>query len=558
MSGTVASDVDALSAEIDAILSSKQLAKSPALVALLEYLRDRYPDKSSDPTTEYAIAQDLMGHGASFDPKTDPNVRVRVRRLRDALAEYYKGRSGGVMISIPSRSYDLELGELRSKPFYAQHIRIALGAVAAVSATFLLISFAVWKFSADPPAIYPLIKILPIQNLTGDADNDIFEDGLQRQLGSDIQRFGRVRVFIASPPERDISGADFTLRASILQLDDEIDLAFRLERGNDYGLIYGNRIKGSILGENYYDGIANISEEISGQIAGQGGPVSERHQPPAIMKAGLLEFGGVGTDVFQCIILGDRFFDNYEVKRFLEAYRCFESVLPKIGDDPVSLASWGTLLYHTVPEFNLMQTDQLPPAIRNEAQDILAMATTNAKRFPQSAEAFLLLGAVQNSLGMLRQAEVTLRQSIGLNPARATTHAALAYVSLSGERFEEATEMAEEAIRLSAEPQGYIYLPIFLSALVLDQELQAIEAGTAYAYRRKGNGAIAVNLIIARLTNDESVIEHLSPVVAAMPDPLSGFGGIVRGQRTREALQEVLPEVDFEKIFQQQIGTPPI
>lgn len=563
--GPEADDIAAVSAEIDAILSSEQFHRSPALADLLAYLGGRFAGKAADPTSEYAIAQDLLNRGAEFDPKADTAVRVRIRRLREALAAYYDDGTGPVALSIPGRSYDLELvrrGEavpppqppsqpppsgrrsvariLRSRPGL---LSLAAVALLAVATAFLI---------ADRPVApsYPLIKILPVQNLSGNPGLDIFEAGLQRQLGTDLQKFGRYRVFIASPPKRNVTGADFTLRSSILRLDDQIDLAFRLERGPDNGLVYGGRIHGRILGQSYYDAIAAISRKISGRIAGQGGPLTRDAPQPAAPGASLLGGGsarGVGAEVFRCIVLKDRFFDDYDPRRFVAAYRCFEEVLPRIHSDPVALSSWGTLVLHAVPQFDLMQTDDLPPDIAWTPEAALELARRIVATYPNAAEAYLLLGAVQSAMGSARKAEISLHQSITLNPGDATAYAVMSYLQMSEDHFDRSIAFAEEAIRLSAEPQGYIYLPITISQLVLGNKRAAIDAGNAYAAKLSGPGAVVIRLIVARLTNDQSAIDRLSPEVAGMTNPFSGYASFLRGERTRKALRSVLPEVDLAK-----------
>src|SRR5690349_11298269 len=55
----------------------------------------------------YSIALQVFGRDVSFDPQTDPLVRVEARRLRQALERYYltSGREDPVRISIPKGGY---------------------------------------------------------------------------------------------------------------------------------------------------------------------------------------------------------------------------------------------------------------------------------------------------------------------------------------------------------------------------------------------------------------------------------------------------------------------
>jgi serine/threonine-protein kinase len=60
----------------------------------------------SDQLKEYVIGVQVFGKEESFDPRTDPIVRVQARRLRARLVRYYRPwRSGGrLKISPPTIS----------------------------------------------------------------------------------------------------------------------------------------------------------------------------------------------------------------------------------------------------------------------------------------------------------------------------------------------------------------------------------------------------------------------------------------------------------------------
>ena len=543
-------DQETLSQEVDAILASAQFRKSPALSSLLEFLRDRYPLRLAEPTTEYLIAQDLLGRGEDFDPQTDPIVRVRVRRLREALANFYGSQERDACLTIPARSYDLDLEcEDLPEPRLWDLWSWRRAAVAVAMVVVVIAAVGVKVLRTEDQGEYPLVKILPMQNLTGEAEVDLLEDGLRRQLGSDLQKFGRYRVFIASNSEPDIGEADFTLRGSILAIEPGIDLTYRLERGDDSTLVYGDRLTGPVLGQNYYEAISTISREISAQIGGQGGPLlRQQSSETEPMRAGLLNFGGVEADVFRCIVLEELFFDNYDPEVFVDAYRCFQSVLTDIHSDPVALTSWGTLVFHAVPEFGLMDTGALPPDIEWSAGVALDLARTIAARFPNSAEAMLLLGSVQNAMGRREAAQISLQQAISLNPGNYTAYAVLSYLTMTEEDFDEALALAYEAVHLSAVPQGYIYLPIFMASLVNGDTREAVMSGRAYAGQRTDDFPNVVRLIVARLEGDREAEARLSALVAAMEKPFGNAGLFVRGPKLRETLRGYLPEVDFDAV----------
>ena len=543
---------DELSDEVARLLASDRFAKSSVLSNLLTFLHERRIAAPGEVTTEYLIAQDLLDRGADFDPKVDPIVRVRIRRLREALEAYYADHPGPVRVTIPPRSYDLKL-EIEEKRHSDPRTLAAIGGSLLAALATIAIGIAAYSYFLRPIKDgYPVIKIFSVQNLTGDESLDIFQFGLQRQLGSDLQKFGKFRVLIMSDNSLDLD-ADYTLRSNLLALGDELDLSIRLETASDETLVYGDRFRGPVFGQDYYETIRAISRTITGQIAGQGGPMMRQEDAEdtqgELTQASLLPRIGVGRDVFRCIVLKDRFFDDYDPEAFRRAYRCFEQVLPNIGDDPIALTSWGTLIFHAVPEFNLMRTEALSPDMLWREDTVADAARSIAERFPHSPDAFLLLGSVQNARGQLQEAEISLRQAVELNPGNSTGHAVLSYLYLSQEKFASSIASAEEAIRLSADPQSFIHLPIVISALVLGDDDRAIEAGKAYVAKRTGNGATAIRLIVARLENDRAEIARLTPLVQDMDAPMELYSLFLRGEQTREAIRETLPEAD--------LGEPP-
>src|SRR5438094_3633342 len=61
----------------------------------------------SDQLKEYVIGVQVFGKEDSFDPRTDPIVRVQARRLRTRLVRYYReeGANDDVVIDLPKGGY---------------------------------------------------------------------------------------------------------------------------------------------------------------------------------------------------------------------------------------------------------------------------------------------------------------------------------------------------------------------------------------------------------------------------------------------------------------------
>jgi hypothetical protein len=94
-------------AEVARIAGSRQFRASPRLLAFLSYVMERTLAGQCSRIKGYTIAVEALGRDASFDPQSDPIVRVEAGRLRRALARYYahEGRGASVMIALPRGSY---------------------------------------------------------------------------------------------------------------------------------------------------------------------------------------------------------------------------------------------------------------------------------------------------------------------------------------------------------------------------------------------------------------------------------------------------------------------
>ena len=551
-------DSDFLKSELDRVLASDVFRRSPGLSELLGYLADHAVREGSDPVTEYAIAQDVLSRGSGFDPKTDPTVRVRIKRLRGALNRYYADHPDGARLAVPPGGYDLtvlmpegastERGGASAvgratKAGILPGKRVLLAACAALIC-IVLAGVAYTRLTAPAPAIaYPLIEIVPFQNLTGDDGKAIFETGVQRQIASDLQRFGRLRVFQSGATRPDDIAPEYVLRGNILSMDDDIDLSFQLERTSDQAIVYRNRLTGRILGEDYFQAVSEMSRAVSGGIGGRGGAVDALTEAIEMHHGRLLSGDGVSATVLRCVVLEHRFFDDYSPEAMVAARDCFDSLDGAADSDPIARTSLGNLLYHGVPEFDLMETAALPAEYLTTADTVMAIAEETVRAFPGSPEAFLLLGSVQFSMGTLDTANLAIGQSISLNPGSPESHSVLSYLALAQDQPAAALDAGEEALRLSAQPQDFMYFPMILAAIALDDTDRAIALGQAQPNVQRDAPADFIALILSRLTDDEEAAAGHLAALMARADPFEGYSAFIRAPSVQRVMERLTPEL---------------
>lgn len=89
------------------LLASKTFQQVDRLKRFARFIADEVLAGRGADLKEYVIGVQVFGREASFDPRTDPIVRVQARRLRARLERYYReeGHADGVVIELPKGGY---------------------------------------------------------------------------------------------------------------------------------------------------------------------------------------------------------------------------------------------------------------------------------------------------------------------------------------------------------------------------------------------------------------------------------------------------------------------
>jgi hypothetical protein len=93
--------------ELEKILASPVFASSHRLVRFLRFVVEQVLKNEADRLKEYLLGISVFDREESYDPRTDPIVRVEASRLRTKLREYYDtdGRTDPILIELPKGTY---------------------------------------------------------------------------------------------------------------------------------------------------------------------------------------------------------------------------------------------------------------------------------------------------------------------------------------------------------------------------------------------------------------------------------------------------------------------
>ena len=266
---------DLVTRELESILASKTFLNTARLSRFLRYVVERTLQGRVEDLKEYALGLEVFGRNGSYNPRTDPVVRVEARQLRFKLAEYYAGpgQADEIVISLPKGGYAAQFerrvvglpvvgeaaaetaDESRKEPETLPgqprrgRTRKALLAAGCVAASAVVVYCLVARpWDGAPPSI----AVLPFANLSADPANQYFSDGLTDEITDELSHIKTIRVIARSsafqfkgknPDIRDVGrqlNVATVLEGSVERYGDRVKIVAHLERVSDRSYLWSN------------------------------------------------------------------------------------------------------------------------------------------------------------------------------------------------------------------------------------------------------------------------------------------------------------------------------
>lgn len=191
------------------ILASELFQNTQRLSAFLRFIVESALRGQGAQIKEYLIGTEVFGRSHSYDPRTDPVVRVEAGRLRLKLAEYYRtlGRNDPLTIDLPKGGYvpvfllrspddeiqgpnPIEERILPAGPSPWWWGAVVVIAVAAMSTYYF--------YSRAAPVRTASIAVLPFVNVSESPADQYLGDGVAEELTTGLAQLNGLHVVAAT------------------------------------------------------------------------------------------------------------------------------------------------------------------------------------------------------------------------------------------------------------------------------------------------------------------------------------------------------------------------
>jgi TolB-like protein len=439
--------------QLERILTCVQFAPAESARKLLRFVVEETLAGRGARLKEYTLATEVFGRDASFDPKTNPAVRVEASRLRRRLEHYYLtlGRRDPVLIEVPRGTYapvfhphadvlhlEQDLAELRKSPDSDEDAASWIG----------------------PLPGGPSIVVLPFQTLGG--PDSVFGDGITVEIVTALSRFRELHLIGRSTAfrhrgQRDVAqlraelGAEYVLSGSVRRAEDRVRVHAELSSGADGSLVWAEEYERRLSAEAIFE----VQDEIAGRV------VATIAQPHGVIARPEL----VATqrkpperlDAYDCLLL----FYDYAANRSPEGHARMQAALAEeLRENPEVAALWAATSFVHIDTWRFGYNASTS---REEARERGVEAARRAVKLdPLHALGYhaLMLGCF--ACGDLKGFREAGKRCLDLNPNDSDVLADYGLHLTMSDEWASGMLLLKVALSLNPEPADWFWFPFFL------------------------------------------------------------------------------------------------
>jgi TolB-like protein len=493
----------------------------------------------------YAVAVDVFGRPATFDPQVDPIVRVQARRLRTALDAYYldSDPTRRVRIYLPVGRYVPEFEQIDDDPVVETARRSQLresrgrspaaawlseaGVILALVVVVLGLAVVATNTLRSPrqnlampqPPRLLVADFVPVRPDQASAQ----VAGLTIELVTDLELFETIDVgYVGERQRRGADDAAYALSGIVRSEGGQVRVTASLRLGGGDSPLWGDTIT---TPENVIaSSVDDISRGFAEQLGSRRGPL---HEEALSALAEFESLGGLESD-YVCELLFALWRDTQSRSDMLRAAECIKGLLPREPDTARGHAMSAAmaveqLLYDEVPT---AQDHSKWTDIEAELDDAIARA-------PTSGFVWELYGRYLDARGRTLAAENAYLSALQLNPANLDAKAAYGRMLLLGGPSEHGMQLAREAMLGEPAAPPWYHLSLAVQALREGDDVQAL-VQASLVQRADTELASVISTVAARRQNAETALNRsLAQLVEVARFKRFGIMPVVR-QRIRD------------------------
>ena len=394
--------------------------------------------------------------------------------------------------------------------------------VAAVAGLVALL-IAGWVYTLLPKseielASGPRLAVIPFKNLSSDAEDAYFSEGLTQDISTQLSRFSNLFLIASSSLAEYRNGSDcvtirddlqaaYILEGSVRRSEDSLRVTTSLiDAGSCQRIESPGPFDRDLNVANLLDIQLEIATKVVAQIGSADAPLFN-----AKVQSAIRDKAPDSLAAYECVLLSYWFYENFEPERLRRARSCLENSLQT---DPDYSLGWSRLasVYLETRKYDI----DTPP---NWEALSLAAATRALELDPDNANAYYVL-AIRTQMTSQDTAEFTqfADRAVSLNPNDAFVLADLGtWMGYSG-LWERGKEWVARAMQLNPRHQSWLYQIWHLDYYRQQQYQESRDA--ALKMNLPGNFMVQASLAAAYAMNGEQqkAEETLSRVLELRPD----------------------------------------
>jgi adenylate cyclase len=302
----------------------------------------------------------------------------------------------------------------------------------------------------------PSIAVLPFANLSSDARQDYFSDGITEDIISGLSRFrtifvigkdSTIRYKDSGASAREIGrelGVEFVLQGSVRRASDMIRISTSLVKTESAAVVWSDVFDRPLTAEGVFAIQDEITEQVVATLAGAFGVLDQ---------AKYADTSGERSQTlasYECVLRAKKFYFTWTVDRFVQARSCLENV---VNEEPDYADAWAWLALLVQEEYS-----NGFPEKPNSVERSLAYAQRAIELAPNNQLAWVAMVEHHFFEGDFIQQRLAVDRVIALNPNESFMVGAAGHYLCNTGDYERGLEILDRVKLLSPYHAWWIHI----------------------------------------------------------------------------------------------------